>query len=402
MCSASRVPHRSIRSFRRAGQMGNSCHPATVAVVSLEDARAALARHDWLAAYASASATTRWLAMPADRRCLARRAGRRRVVAGPHGRLHRVARGGLRDLRRRRRRAPRGPVRGVALRALRVQGAAERSRAHGCAGLVSGSTTTSSASSTATSLVREVEVLHGRGELDEAIVHANSRARARAPAAQRRPRGRGTAGARTRPDRSRHRARRPRAARRGDAAPRSRDASVRTRRARCTAASSARASRSATTDVRRSGPRRPRDGPRAIPTRCSSRGCVVCTTRGRLQSRGDWTRAEQEVTRACAELSDMSPAHAAAGYVELGELRRRFGDLAARRERSVRPRRCRDVPNQGSRSSGWRRGSAPQPRRSSRRHSMRSRGTDSHARGCFPRACRSPSRAASSTPRTRR
>jgi DNA-binding CsgD family transcriptional regulator len=47
-----------------------------------------------------------------------------------------------------------------------------------------------------------------------------------------------------------------------------------------------------------------------------------------LQSRGDWTRAEQEVTRACAELREMSPVHASAGYVELGELRRRFGDLA--------------------------------------------------------------------------
>jgi ATP/maltotriose-dependent transcriptional regulator MalT len=47
-----------------------------------------------------------------------------------------------------------------------------------------------------------------------------------------------------------------------------------------------------------------------------------------LQSRGDWTRAEQEVTRACAELREMSPVHAAAGYVELAELRRRFGDLA--------------------------------------------------------------------------
>ena len=42
---------------------------------------------------------------------------------------------------------------------------------------------------------------------------------------------------------------------------------------------------------------------------------------------GDWSRAEAEAVRACAELKDMSPAHAAAGYVELGELRRRTGDL---------------------------------------------------------------------------
>ncbi len=46
-----------------------------------------------------------------------------------------------------------------------------------------------------------------------------------------------------------------------------------------------------------------------------------------LQCRGDWRSAEEEVTRACAELKDMSPTHAAAGFVELGELRRRIGDL---------------------------------------------------------------------------
>src|SRR4029453_7013027 len=31
--------------------MGNSCHASTVTAVSLEEARAALARHDWRAAY---------------------------------------------------------------------------------------------------------------------------------------------------------------------------------------------------------------------------------------------------------------------------------------------------------------------------------------------------------------
>ena len=44
-----------------------------------------------------------------------------------------------------------GPVRRLALRALRVQGAALRSRVHGCAERGSGSTTNESASSTATS-----------------------------------------------------------------------------------------------------------------------------------------------------------------------------------------------------------------------------------------------------------
>jgi DNA-binding CsgD family transcriptional regulator len=46
-----------------------------------------------------------------------------------------------------------------------------------------------------------------------------------------------------------------------------------------------------------------------------------------LQCRGEWTRAEQEVVRACTELVGVSRAHAAAGFVELGEVRRRLGDL---------------------------------------------------------------------------
>jgi DNA-binding CsgD family transcriptional regulator len=47
-----------------------------------------------------------------------------------------------------------------------------------------------------------------------------------------------------------------------------------------------------------------------------------------LQCRGDWRAAEDEVVRACAELRTASPHHAAAGFVELGEVRRRVGDLA--------------------------------------------------------------------------
>jgi DNA-binding CsgD family transcriptional regulator len=46
-----------------------------------------------------------------------------------------------------------------------------------------------------------------------------------------------------------------------------------------------------------------------------------------LQFRGEWTRAEEEVIRACAELMGVSRAHAATGFVELGEVRRRLGDL---------------------------------------------------------------------------
>jgi DNA-binding CsgD family transcriptional regulator len=46
-----------------------------------------------------------------------------------------------------------------------------------------------------------------------------------------------------------------------------------------------------------------------------------------LECRGEWLQAEQEVTRAVAELIGVSPAHAALGFVELGEVRRRIGDL---------------------------------------------------------------------------
>jgi DNA-binding CsgD family transcriptional regulator len=46
-----------------------------------------------------------------------------------------------------------------------------------------------------------------------------------------------------------------------------------------------------------------------------------------LERRGDWMQAEQQALLACGELRDMSPAHAAAGFVELGEVRRMVGDL---------------------------------------------------------------------------
>ncbi|MEP6624119.1 MAG: LuxR C-terminal-related transcriptional regulator [Acidimicrobiia bacterium] len=51
-----------------------------------------------------------------------------------------------------------------------------------------------------------------------------------------------------------------------------------------------------------------------------------------LQCRGEWTRAEQEVLRACEELVGVSPSHAAVGFVELGEVRRRLGDLGGAEE----------------------------------------------------------------------
>lgn len=46
-----------------------------------------------------------------------------------------------------------------------------------------------------------------------------------------------------------------------------------------------------------------------------------------LQQRGDWPAAEREARRACADLDGFHVPNVAAGYVEIGEIRRRLGDL---------------------------------------------------------------------------
>src|SRR5262245_4906821 len=46
-----------------------------------------------------------------------------------------------------------------------------------------------------------------------------------------------------------------------------------------------------------------------------------------MRLRGDWLDAEQEVGLACTELADFAPDVAADGFYELGELRRRMGDV---------------------------------------------------------------------------
>jgi ATP/maltotriose-dependent transcriptional regulator MalT len=46
-----------------------------------------------------------------------------------------------------------------------------------------------------------------------------------------------------------------------------------------------------------------------------------------LQQRGDWPAAEREARRACDELDGFHVPNVAAGYVEIGEIRRRLGDL---------------------------------------------------------------------------
>ena len=46
-----------------------------------------------------------------------------------------------------------------------------------------------------------------------------------------------------------------------------------------------------------------------------------------LQWRGQWAEAEQEAKRACAELSEINLPNAAAAWAEIGDIRRRLGDL---------------------------------------------------------------------------
>jgi ATP/maltotriose-dependent transcriptional regulator MalT len=46
-----------------------------------------------------------------------------------------------------------------------------------------------------------------------------------------------------------------------------------------------------------------------------------------LQMRGEWQRAEEEARRACVELDGVNPYNAALSFKEIGEIRRRLGDL---------------------------------------------------------------------------
>lgn len=46
-----------------------------------------------------------------------------------------------------------------------------------------------------------------------------------------------------------------------------------------------------------------------------------------LRSRGEWDEAEEQARLACAELVTLNVHNAAAGYAEIGEIRRRLGDL---------------------------------------------------------------------------
>lgn len=51
-----------------------------------------------------------------------------------------------------------------------------------------------------------------------------------------------------------------------------------------------------------------------------------------LQWRGEWVEAEREAERACTELAGINLPNAAAAWVEIGDIRRRIGDLAGAAE----------------------------------------------------------------------
>ena len=55
-----------------------------------------------------------------------------------------------------------------------------------------------------------------------------------------------------------------------------------------------------------------------------------------LQLRGDWGAAEREARQACVELDGFHVPNVAAGYIEIGEIRRRLGDLDGAEEAFAR------------------------------------------------------------------
>ncbi len=258
-----------------------------------------------------------------------------------------------------------GPVRRLALRALRVQGAARRSRARGCAVGVSGSTARPSASSTATSSSARSRSCTGgassRRRSSTSTARSSSRSGCAAPTSQAEAQ---QALGRVLIDRGNAR----------DGLEQLDEAMLLAVEGRLSPYSTGKVYCSLISACEQVG-----DYRRAAEwTEATSRWTEghphtvffpgVCRVHHAwaLQSRGDWTRAEQEVMRACAELRDMSPIHAAAGYVELGELRRRFGDLAGAEDAFREAEALSVVRSRVSRSSGWRRGRRPRPRRSSR------------------------------------
>jgi DNA-binding CsgD family transcriptional regulator len=66
-----------------------------------------------------------------------------------------------------------------------------------------------------------------------------------------------------------------------------------------------------------------------------------------LQWRGDWAEAEREAVRASEELSTMNLPNAAAAWAEIGDIRRRIGDLAGAAEAFARADELCPAPRAG-------------------------------------------------------
>jgi ATP/maltotriose-dependent transcriptional regulator MalT len=66
-----------------------------------------------------------------------------------------------------------------------------------------------------------------------------------------------------------------------------------------------------------------------------------------LRSRGEWDEAEEQAVRACAELATLNVTTAAAGYAEIGEIRRRIGDLDGAEDALRRAEQLSGQPQSG-------------------------------------------------------
>ena len=176
--------------------------------------RDAIARHDWQRALDAARA--RPLDDPRRRGRPRRPPGRRGVVARPARRLHRGARARLPHSTTSSATAARRPVRGVAVGAPRLPGppAIASGWLRRARRALDGDTECAEYGSL---LLREAEIAHGAAELDRALELANRSARARPTAAVGRPRGGGAADRGPDPHRPGRAGRRDGAPRRGDA-----------------------------------------------------------------------------------------------------------------------------------------------------------------------------------------
>jgi ATP/maltotriose-dependent transcriptional regulator MalT len=306
--------------------MGNSCHASTVTAVSLEEARAALARHDWRAAYDDSEAADgasddaridgAWLEVRAD-------------AAWWLGRMDdciasREAAYGIYDAVGDARRAGQCAVWLYEHYMFRAQPSIAGAWLRRARQRLDGDTECAEYGNL---VLREVEVMHGRGQLEEATVHVHDALelgrRLRDPDIEAEAQ---QALGRVLIDRGNAREGLEQLDEAMLLAIEGRLGPYSTGKVYCSLISAC----EQIGDYRRAAEwteatsRWTEGHPHAVffPGLCRVHHAWA------LQTRGDWTRAEREVMRACAELKDMSPVHAASGYVELGELRRRFGDLA--------------------------------------------------------------------------